>query len=253
MYSNYSPYEFVKELSFVRYGGTPAEKQAAVQRAQQALQALNYLCPINGDIDEATHDAIVDFQLRNGLTANGLLDVPTQVRLFSDNARDAASPSRFYLSADAGTQVDFPSNVQLLHWADEVKALIGNGDALTVFDPATGLSFKLRNLSRGRHWDVESHSLEDTFIMRKAFNGMSWTIRVVYVQLPDGRWSMATMHNRAHGTNTIKDNGFGGQNCVHFLRDMSEAQANDPNYGVRNQESLRQAWYNLTGETVPYK
>ncbi len=29
MYNAFSPYEFVKNLSFVRYGGTPAEKQAA--------------------------------------------------------------------------------------------------------------------------------------------------------------------------------------------------------------------------------
>ncbi|MBQ9951493.1 MAG: Zn-dependent exopeptidase M28 [Clostridia bacterium] len=29
MYNNYSPLEFVEKLSFVRYGGTPAEKQAA--------------------------------------------------------------------------------------------------------------------------------------------------------------------------------------------------------------------------------
>ena len=28
-YTDYSPLEFVKELSFIRYGGTPAEKQAA--------------------------------------------------------------------------------------------------------------------------------------------------------------------------------------------------------------------------------
>jgi len=253
----YTPVTETYSTYNIRYnessGSGTAEKQEAVRRAQEALRALNYLCPINGDFDEATHDAIVDFQLRNGLTASGILDAATQVRLYSDSARDAASPSRFYLPANAGTEVIAPEDVSLMHWADEVKAMISNGDALTVYDPATGLSFKLRNLSRGRHWDVEPHSLTDTFIMRKAFNGMSWTIRVVYVMLPDGSWSMATMHNRAHGTNTIKDNGFGGQNCVHFLRDMSETQANDPNYGVKNQEALREAWYKLTGETIPYK
>jgi hypothetical protein len=31
---------------------------------------------------------------------------------------------------------------------------------------------------------------------------------------------------------------------------MSEAQANDPSYGVRNQETLRDAWYELTGVHV---
>ena len=230
-----------------------SERIAAVRSAQERLRELNYLCQIDGDFEEMTHDAIVDFQLRNGLTANGILDVATQVRLFSSEARDAASPARYYLPDNAGTQVNAPEDIGLMHWANEVKAMIGSGDALTVYDPETGLSFKLKNLSRGRHWDVEPATLEDTLIMRKAFNGMSWDIRVVYVMLPDGSWSMATMHNRAHGTNTIKNNGFGGQNCVHFLRDMSEAQANDPSYGVRNQEALREAWYKLTGETIAYK
>ena len=58
------------------------------------------------------------------------------------------------------------------------------------------------------------------------------------------------MHDYPHGVNTIRDNGFGGQNCVHFLRDMSEARQNDPNYGVQNQEALRSAWYAMTGMTV---
>jgi len=234
-------------------GTGSTDKIAAVERAQRALRALNYLCPINGDFEEMTHDAIVDFQLRNGLTANGILDPATQVRLYSPDARDAASPARYYIADNAGTGVTPPEDIALMHWANEVKALIGNSDALTVYDPVTKLSFKLKNLSQGRHWDVEPATLEDTLIMRKAFDGMSWTIRVVYVMLPDGSWTMATMHNRAHGVYNIRDNGFGGQNCVHFLRDMSETQANDPSYGVRNQEELRKAWYELTGETIAYK
>ena len=61
---------------------------------------------------------------------------------------------------------------------------------------------------------------------------------------------MCTMHNRPHGSNTIMNNGFGGQNCVHFLRDMAEAEANDPSYGVENQNVLRDGWYKLTGEKI---
>lgn len=38
-YTDYSPLEFVKELSFIRYGGTPAEKQAAELFRQRQLPA----------------------------------------------------------------------------------------------------------------------------------------------------------------------------------------------------------------------
>ena len=84
-------------------------------------------------------------------------------------------------------------------------------------------------------------------IQKKSFVTTSWDVHPVYILLPDGRWSLATMHDYPHGTNTIMNNGFGGQNCVHFLRDMSEARQNDPSYGVQNQEVLRSTWYSMTG------
>jgi len=80
---------------------------------------------------------------------------------------------------------------------------------------------------------------------------VTWTPKTVYIGLPDGRWTMAVMHNVAHGSQTIgSSNNFDGQNCVHFLRDMDECEKNDPNYGVTNQDALRKAWKNATGVKV---
>ena len=231
-------------------GNTSTEKTAAVLRAQKALRALNYNVPLTGAFEARTHDAIVAFQLRNGITASGVLDSATQTRLYSGSAHDVAWASRYYLPEGAGTGTARPENVQLLHWANEVKGLLSGVSAVRAYDPETGLSWSLTILSRGRHLDVQPTSLEDTLIQKKSFGGTSWDIHPVYILLPDGRWSLATMHDYPHGTNTIMNNGFGGQNCVHFLRDMSEAQANDPSYGVRNQETLRDAWYQMTGVHV---
>lgn len=231
-------------------GNTSTEKTAAVLRAQKALRVLNYNVPLTGAFEARTHDAIVAFQLRNGITASGVLDSATQARLYSGSAHDVAWASRYYLPEGAGTGTAQSENVQLLHWANEVKGLLSGVSAVRAYDPETGLSWSLTILSRGRHLDVQPTSLEDTLIQKKSFGGTSWDIHPVYILLPDGRWSLATMHDYPHGTNTIMNNGFGGQNCVHFLRDMSEAQANDPTYGVRNQETLRDAWYQMTGVHV---
>ena len=35
-----------------------------------------------------------------------------------------------------------------------------------------------------------------------------------------------------------------------MLRDMAEAEQNDPNYGVANQKTIRELWKSLTGETL---
>ena len=244
MAGSYSTYE-------VDYNGnTSAAKTAAVRRAQTALRELHYNVPLTGAFEGRTHVAIVAFQLRNGLTASGVLDAATQKALYSGSAKDAASPSRYYLPAGAGTGIAAPGNVQLLHWNNEVSGALSGARTVTAYDPGSGLSWKLSILSRGRHLDTEPATLEDTLIQKKAFGTTSWDVHPVYIQLPDGRWSLATMHDYPHGVNTIKNNGFGGQNCVHFLRDMSEAKKNDPNYGVQNQEALRAAWYAMTGITV---
>lgn len=228
------------------------ERTAAILRAQKALLALNYYAPANGKFDENTHDAIVDFQLRNGVNASGILDEATQYRLFSGNARDVGWQPRESLEVGAGILAETPTGITLKHWFNEVKGMLSGVGKVTVYDPDTGLSWQLSVMSRGNHLDVQPTSLRDTLIQRKSFVTTSWDIHTVYVLLPDGSWCMATMHNRPHGSNTIINNGFGGQNCVHFLRDMSEAKKNDPDYGVDNQEALRKSWKTLTGQTITY-
>ena len=231
-------------------GNTSSAKTTAVRRAQQALRALNYNVPLTGAFEARTHDAIVAFQLRNDITASGVLDAATQTALYSGSARDVSYPARWYLPASAGYSIAAPAGVQLLHWNNDVKSALSGASSVTAYDPATGLSWKLSIMSRGRHLDVQPSTLQDTMIQRKSFVTTSWDIHPVYILLPDGRWTLATMHDYPHGSNTIMNNGFGGQNCVHFLRDMSEAQANDPDYGVRNQEVLRSTWYSMTGTIV---
>jgi len=119
-----------------------------------------------------------------------------------------------------------------------------------IYHPRSGISYNLKVYSPGYHLDAEPASFTDTRLMNRAFGLPSWDIRTVYVQLPSGVWTLASMHNRPHLSGSINDNGFGGHLCVHFLRDMEEAQRNDPNYGVANQRAIRSAWKSLTGEEV---
>lgn len=84
--------------------------------------------------------------------------------------------------------------------------------------------------------------------MYKAFGYTNtWTPKPVYVQLPSGTWTLATMHNVPHLTGSIKDNNFDGHLCVHFLRTMEECSTNDPDYGVTHQKAIRKKWKEMTG------
>ena len=248
----YSPEDASYVTMRIWYQKDTADKDSVI-RMQQALSALGFRVNITGRYDELTHNAVQQFQLRNGLTVSGKADVATQKRLYSGQALGASAAPALALSASDGLmQVPGRAELNLMHWYNVVKPLLRGGNTLKILNPANGTTWNLRVMSCGHHCDAEPLTLRDTLLMNRSFdNTTSWVVHAVYVQLPDGRWTMATMHNRPHQDGSIANNGFDGHLCVHFLRDMSEAQKNDPDYGVQNQTVLRSAWQALTGEVVP--
>lgn len=141
--------------------------------------------------------------------------------------------------------------LRLLHWFNDIKTTLKGGNQLLVYDPETKISWTLRVHSCGRHCDAEPLTAQDTASMLKAFGGKNtWDQKAVYVKLPSGIWTLGSTHDMPHMSGTISTNNFNGHLCVHFLRDMDEAKANDPSYGVANQETIRAKWKALTGEVL---
>ena len=223
----------------------------AVTRMQAALALLDYRTTTYGTYDAKTAAAVTSFQSKNGLSADGIAGPATLALLYSGHAvrGDYSAGIGENVGKMSGPSV---SQLKLLHWFNDVKPSMKSGQTMLVYDPATGLAWTVRNMSLGRHADVEPLTATDTAIQYRAFGNMQdWGPKPVYIQLPNGTWTVATMHNVAHGSQTIRNNDFDGQNCIHFLRDMEECRKNDPNYGVSNQETLRAFWQSLTGQTVP--
>ncbi len=234
----------------LRYGAKGDE----VRQLQKALKDLGYSVSADGDYGALTQMAVKYFQMCNGLEADGVAGNATLSLLYSGNAKryDASVVESSQLPDGVGSATGpSTSSVKLLHWFDDIKPTIKAGQKVTVFDPATNLQWTLRFYSLGRHADSEPLTATDTAIMYKAFgNKNTWTPKPVYVQLPSGVWTLATMHNVPHLSGSIKDNDFDGHLCVHFLRDMDECTLNDENYGVQNQNALRKKWKEMTGQTI---
>lgn len=242
--------------------GSKGEEVRAMQRA---LKSLNYPLDVDGSYGPTTKAAVKLFQGLNGLSADGVAGQATLSLLYSGKAKaysgsgepSVSTPSGGKVASNAGAAAmgSFTgrngARIQLLHWFDEIKPSLKTGQNLKVYEPDSGITFTLYVMSRGRHADVEPLTADDTAKMMNAWGGKEdWTPKDVYIQLPDGRWTLAVMHNVAHGSQVIQGNNYDGQNCVHFLRNMSECEANDPDYGVTNQNALRKAWKNATGVTV---
>ncbi len=221
-----------------------------VKSLQTRLKDLGYYTgTVDGKYGSGTISAVVSFQSGNGLTMDGVAGNSTYKILYSTSAKTASETSSSSFSGTA-TAPD-KSKIKLMYWYTEVKPLLKGKSSIYVYEPESKIGFTLHLYSLGRHADVEPMTAEDTAKMMEAFGGVAdWTPKFVYVLLPNGQWTVATMHNVAHGGQSIKNNNFDGQNCVHFLRVMSECEANDPKYGVTNQKVLREGWKKLTGETV---
>ncbi len=228
------------------------DKNAAVGAMQKRLKELGYPVNVNDVFDMRTHQAVVAFQSINGLPKTGKGEIAMQRLLFSDAAKKY-DPNYAGVSESDGRDISVSkSQVKLLHWYKEVKPSMRAGQRVTVYHPGSGINFTLRLYSLGHHADSEPLTLKDTTLMNRALGPASWNTRGVYVKLPNGTWTVASMHNRPHLSGAIKDNGFNGHLCVHFLRDMDEAKKNDPNYGVTNQKTIRKLWKSISGEELDY-
>lgn len=234
-----------------------------VRSLQQALSAVGaYSGSVDGKFGAKTQEAVKLFQKSEKLTSDGLAGKKTLQALekaVSSGKKIKASASSGSVSSSSSSSgsssstVSGPdsSSVRLLHWYNDVKPSISNGQHLQIYDPSTKSSWTLKILSRGRHCDAEPLTREDTDTMVKAFGGVyTWDVKKVYVRLPNGTWTIGTTHDHPHDANTIKDNGFDGHLCVHFLRNMAETEELDPNYGVTNQKAIRSFWKSLSGEDI---
>ena len=237
-------------------------KGSRVKVLQKALKQLKYYSgTVDGKFGSKTKKAVKAFQKAKKLTVDGKAGKKTLKAI--EKALDSASSSNSSTDNSTSTGEDqdtgnnntaaIPSigSLKLLHWFNDIKPTLKNGQYLLLVDPTTKLSWTLRLYSLGRHADAEPLTAEDTANMVQAFGGKNtWNQQAVYVKLPNGTWTIGSTHDMPHMSGSISNNNFNGHLCVHFLRDMSECQKNDPKYGVANQKTIREFWKSLTGITV---
>ncbi len=240
------------------------DRNDRVKVMQQALIRLNYLSgKADGIFGRQTLDAVLSFQQKNRLTADGLAGRKTLTALeAADQGGSGSSSSSGSQSSGSSSSSSSPSStltttapdgskVRLLHWYNDIKPTLNGGQHLYIYDPSTGISWTLRIHSCGRHCDAEPLTAQDTANMVRAFGGENtWSQKGVFVRLPSGIWTIGSTHDMPHQSGTVSDNNFNGHLCVHFLRDMAEAREMDPKYGVSNQETIRALWKSMTGEVI---
>ena len=173
----------------------------AVKTLQTNLKKLGfYTAYVDGSFGSTTESAVKAFQKKYGLTADGVAGSATLKKI--ESAVASASSGKI--------------TTERLDWFNGGKNVIPNGAVFQIKDVSTGLIFSARRQSGGSHMDAEPLTAEDTAILKKINGGtFSWRRRAVLVKY-NGHVYAASIYSEPHGTNTILDNNFDGQFCLHF-------------------------------------
>ena len=146
---------------------------------------------------------------------------------------------RVLSTAEAKTYKDTKSSKGTLYspemteWSG-IKSIFYKGCVATVTDVKTGISFKVKRWSGGLHADVEPYTAKDTKAMCKIY-GVSNAQQISDQNLYQRRAILVTIgahsyaasmygvpHNYPEG-DTIDDNNFKGQFCIHFVNSKVHA------------------------------
>ena len=204
---------------------------STVSQLQKDLKALGFMS-VNptGYFGNATKSAVISFQRRYGLQADGIAGPQTLLQV-----------DRLLRRTPATSRGVPPQNngIQLLPWFGKVNSIFGIGTAATVTDIDTGLKFTVKRTFGYNHADVEPLTSKDTAILKKIAGGSwNWTRRAVIVEVKGiriaasitamphaGRDDMPvniTVNSRSGGygrgenLDSVKNNGMDGHFDIHF-------------------------------------
>lgn len=213
-------------------------KSDEVLKLQKALKSLGfYTGNLTGNFGSVTADAVTAYQRSKGLTADGIAGSRTLTAINADLNGNTGVASK-----NSGTDVSALAQKVVYSNFYNWRRKYANGEYCTVYDFATGYSWRLRIMTKDAHMDAEPVTAEDTATMLKAFGGKTtWTPKAVWVTFSDGTTYIGSTHDVPHETYHIGDNNFKGHLCVHFPLSMETANSIG-DYATSHQEAIDAGW-----------
>ncbi|MCX7710034.1 MAG: peptidoglycan-binding protein [Clostridia bacterium] len=206
-------------------------KGSSVTTLQKDLKKLGFLdAEPTGYYGDATEKAVKKLQARYGLKQDGMAGNSTLAQINKLLGKKQSTTS----TADSNYKG------YLTSWFGGANKVFANGSVATVYDIATGLSFKAKRTYGYNHADCEPLTSKDTAVMKKIYGGSwDWGRRAVIVTV-NGKKLAASMAGMPHagveskpknilvssrsagygrGANldAVKNNAMSGHFDIHFL------------------------------------
>ena len=103
-----------------------------------------------------------------------------------------------------------------LDWFHGGSSVLNRGSYAYIYDIRTGIKVKIKRMGGANHADCEPATSEDTAKLKRISGGhWSWHSRAV-ILISEGKYVAAAINTMPHGDQTISDNDYDGQFCLHL-------------------------------------
>ena len=188
------------------------------------LKTLKYFDgDVTGYFGDSTAEAVAAFQRDNNMTEDGIADARTIVALQTTAARESSG------------KVDFSGTIHSVDWFS-AKSSDGNygfskigfvaDNYAKLTDLSTGISLRIKIQSTNNHIDAEPVTASDTekfcaiygvFSASSFISSKHYQRRPMMIEIEKTKFkAVCSMYGVPHGQQTILDNNFNGQFCLHF-------------------------------------
>lgn len=107
--------------------------------------------------------------------------------------------------------------VVMMDWYDGGSNVLDRGDYAYIYDCETGIQVRIKRMGGTSHADVEPATAEDTAKLLKMNGGeFNWDSRAV-ILYSEGKYVACAINTMPHGDQTISNNNYDGQFCLHMV------------------------------------
>ena len=139
----------------------------------------------------------------------------SKVSVSSDSSESSESSDSS--SESSSSDSSWKSKVVKMNWFDGGSSVLKKGHYGYIYDIHTGLTVHIQRMGGSHHADCEPASKTDTAKLKKIAGGsFSWDSEAV-ILYSDGKFVACAINTMPHGDQTIKDNGYDGQFCLHMV------------------------------------
>ena len=151
----------------------------------------------------------------------------------------ASKSSKSSKSSSRKNSKSWKSKVVKMSWFNGGNHVLRKGHYGTIYDIDTGVSLRIKRMGGHYHADVEPATSADTAkLLRVAGGHFSWRSHAVILKA-GGKYVACGINTKPHGDQTIHNNHYEGQFCLHMSGSKTHASNKE---NANHQSSINRAY-----------